>query len=517
MTGSRTSPRPRVRAPRWPGPTDASFLTTTPARPSGSSSTSCTGPSGASNAFAAKRRRRSRRRCSPTSTPGSHAALERFPFRDDLTMSEDQEWSRRALRAGFSLVYEPRAAVRHSHAYTIRSAFTRFFDSGVSAEHAYVEGDASRAALRRAGGRYARAELRGSGQPAHRRWIPYTAAYELGKYAGLQLGLRHARLPRSLVRRLGSYETDERRARLRRRRSPTRALRGRRARRPARRALRSAAPPARGHRRGRPPPRRCEEGSTERRNPARGRAAPLRGLDARLHARPPRRRQGRAGCPARVLRPCSGAALSRPCGRAGRVRRGRGATERRAAAGCDRRLVARRRLAVDRAGRRAGRGARGGSPGGDRAPRALCSPSAPTSSASLAVSCATTPSRRRPKRSRPASTTTSTGERRASGRTWTTSRSAADDRDLRRFGSQGEQRLAVLSLILAEAALLAERGPAPPLLLLDDVLSELDEGRRAALAERLAGPGQTLITATAASALPAEPAQLVEVTPGAAR
>jgi DNA replication and repair protein RecF len=93
----------------------------------------------------------------------------------------------------------------------------------------------------------------------------------------------------------------------------------------------------------------------------------------------------------------------------------------------------------------------------------------------------------------------------------------ADDRDLRRFGSQGEQRLAVLSLILAEAALLAERGPAPPLLLLDDVLSELDEGRRAALAARLVGPGQTLITATAASALPAEPAQLVEVTPGAAR
>jgi DNA replication and repair protein RecF len=91
-----------------------------------------------------------------------------------------------------------------------------------------------------------------------------------------------------------------------------------------------------------------------------------------------------------------------------------------------------------------------------------------------------------------------------------------DERDLRRFGSQGEQRLAVLSLILAEAALLAERGPAPPLLLLDDVLSELDEGRRAALAARLAGAGQTLITATAASALPAEPAQLVEVTPGAA-
>ena len=70
--------------------------------------------------------------------------------------------------------------------------------------------------------------------------------------------------------------------------------------------------------------------------------------------------------------------------------------------------------------------------------------------------------------------------------------------------------MAVLSLILAEAELLAERGPAPPLLLLDDVLSELDEGRRTALARRLEGPGQTLITATGASALPIEPAQLVQ-------
>jgi len=93
---------------------------------------------------------------------------------------------------------------------------------------------------------------------------------------------------------------------------------------------------------------------------------------------------------------------------------------------------------------------------------------------------------------------------------------AADGRDLRRFGSQGEQRLAVLSLLLAEAALLTERGPAPPLLLLDDVLSELDERRRKALAERLAGTGQAFVTATGASALPVEPAQLVEVVPGRA-
>jgi DNA replication and repair protein RecF len=94
---------------------------------------------------------------------------------------------------------------------------------------------------------------------------------------------------------------------------------------------------------------------------------------------------------------------------------------------------------------------------------------------------------------------------------------AAGSRELRAFGSQGEQRLALLSLLLAEAELLAEKGPAQPLLLLDDVLSELDEPRRRTLAGRIRGPGQTLVTATSASSLPVAPNQLIEVTPGAAR
>ncbi len=92
----------------------------------------------------------------------------------------------------------------------------------------------------------------------------------------------------------------------------------------------------------------------------------------------------------------------------------------------------------------------------------------------------------------------------------------AGERDLRRFGSQGEQRIAVLALLLAEAELLAERAT-PPLLLLDDVLSELDEARRLTLAERIREVGQSLVTATAAAALPTEPDQLVEVSPGLAR
>ena len=129
---------------------------------------------------------------------------QEFPFADDLIMSEDQEWSRRVLRAGYELVYEPDASVHHSHCYSIAGAFRRFFDSGVSAERSYAAGAGGGIALRRAGASYARGEVEwlwGSGQ---RRWIPYAAAYELAKFTGMQLGRRHRHLPPSLKRRFSA-------------------------------------------------------------------------------------------------------------------------------------------------------------------------------------------------------------------------------------------------------------------------------------------------------------------------
>ena len=116
---------------------------------------------------------------------------EEFPFAEDLIMSEDQEWARRVLLAGWRLAYEPAAAVRHSHPYTLGAAFRRFFDSGVSAERAYLSDRAGAATLRGNALRYARGELRWLAQTGNRRWIPYAGVYELAKFAGLQLGRRH--------------------------------------------------------------------------------------------------------------------------------------------------------------------------------------------------------------------------------------------------------------------------------------------------------------------------------------
>jgi rhamnosyltransferase len=131
------------------------------------------------------------------------ATWEAFPFADDLIMSEDQEWSRRVLRAGYELAYVAEAVVHHSHSYSIAAAFRRFFDSGASAERSYAAGGDG-TALRRAAVRYARGEVTWLWETGQRRWIPYTAAYELAKFAGMQLGRRHRHLPASVRRRLSA-------------------------------------------------------------------------------------------------------------------------------------------------------------------------------------------------------------------------------------------------------------------------------------------------------------------------
>jgi DNA replication and repair protein RecF len=77
-----------------------------------------------------------------------------------------------------------------------------------------------------------------------------------------------------------------------------------------------------------------------------------------------------------------------------------------------------------------------------------------------------------------------------------------DGRDLRSYGSRGQVRLGLLALLLAEREELAAERGAPPLLLLDDVMSELDATRRARLVDVLRASGQSVVTATELSHVP---------------
>ena len=71
-----------------------------------------------------------------------------------------------------------------------------------------------------------------------------------------------------------------------------------------------------------------------------------------------------------------------------------------------------------------------------------------------------------------------------------------DGRELSSFASRGQQRTAILALKLAELDLLAALDGRPPLLLLDDVFSELDPARRGHLVRRIATLPQAFVTTT---------------------
>ncbi len=75
--------------------------------------------------------------------------------------------------------------------------------------------------------------------------------------------------------------------------------------------------------------------------------------------------------------------------------------------------------------------------------------------------------------------------------------------EVRTYGSQGQQRTAALALRMAERVLVEELSGEPPVVLLDDVLSDLDENRRSqVLSHAVDGGAQTFLTTTEADALP---------------
>jgi DNA replication and repair protein RecF len=79
-----------------------------------------------------------------------------------------------------------------------------------------------------------------------------------------------------------------------------------------------------------------------------------------------------------------------------------------------------------------------------------------------------------------------------------------DGVDMRTYGSRGQQRTVALALKLAEFELMHEEIGETPILLLDDVLSELDTARRDCLLRRLAGIEQAIMTTTDLQFFPAD-------------
>lgn len=112
---------------------------------------------------------------------------ERFPFRDDIIMSEDQYWAYDVLRAGFGILYHPAAQVFHSHNYTLRALFRRNWASGASLRGLIAD---SPSTIARRGLDYVVGQawyLIGARRP---HWLPYMLVYEATKALGFSMGMR---------------------------------------------------------------------------------------------------------------------------------------------------------------------------------------------------------------------------------------------------------------------------------------------------------------------------------------
>ncbi|MEI6970011.1 MAG: glycosyltransferase [bacterium] len=128
--------------------------------------------------------------------------LLKHPFDEQLIMSEDQQFSRDIIRAGWAVVYRPSSKVIHSHNYTLKSVVKRYFDSVYSLSKVFPEhGVATSSSM---GARYVYREL-GYITRQYPLWIPYWCLYTSAKAIGTLAGHAAEYMPYWILRRVSLH------------------------------------------------------------------------------------------------------------------------------------------------------------------------------------------------------------------------------------------------------------------------------------------------------------------------
>ncbi len=134
---------------------------------------------------------------SNVSAAARRAMLLSHPFDETLIMSEDQQFARDVIAAGYALVYQPASVVVHSHRYSLSLAFRRYFDSVYSLSKIFPAHDLKVSAAM--GRRYLRRET-GYMLRHHPLYLPYYSLYTLAKMAGVLCSHFADRMPLGLAR-----------------------------------------------------------------------------------------------------------------------------------------------------------------------------------------------------------------------------------------------------------------------------------------------------------------------------
>jgi rhamnosyltransferase len=125
-------------------------------------------------------------------------------FPPTIISNEDMILASKLIMRGYRVVYQPQAAVYHSHRYSLLQQFQRYFDIGVSLNrNRYI---LETVGPDREGRRFLKNQVSSLARDGAWVWIPYVCAEALAKYAGFRLGLSEDRIPRRLRRRFSMHK-----------------------------------------------------------------------------------------------------------------------------------------------------------------------------------------------------------------------------------------------------------------------------------------------------------------------
>lgn len=131
---------------------------------------------------------------SNTNSAIKREAWEKIPL-PEMLISEDQEWAKRVLLAGYKIIYEPDAFVYHSHNYNLKQVFQRYFDSGATLPYVYNNAKLEPSNFLLQGLNYEIKQLQYLFQNGYIKTIPYSILYDLFKFSGYFFGTKYKYLP----------------------------------------------------------------------------------------------------------------------------------------------------------------------------------------------------------------------------------------------------------------------------------------------------------------------------------
>jgi rhamnosyltransferase len=130
---------------------------------------------------------------------------EQTPFPEDINAYEDFSFAVQVVRQGGTIVYEPDAAVFHSHNYGLMKAFKQYFDNGVVYGRRQIWDGKQKDRMRSDGLKYLWNEMNYLVGCGAGRRLPYVLCYEGVRYVGIILGRQERLLPEAFKRRASSH------------------------------------------------------------------------------------------------------------------------------------------------------------------------------------------------------------------------------------------------------------------------------------------------------------------------